>query len=65
MQGEHSVHQGDHANVAGDIGGVGEKWERLKMLNPEMNIHPTDYDFHHKDTKLTKNAQRRINKNIL
>ena len=29
MQGEHSLHQGDHAVVAGDVGGVGAKWERL------------------------------------
>ena len=64
MQGEHSLHKGDHAGVAGDVGGVGAKWERLKMPGHEMDINPMDYDFHHKGTKLTKNAQRRINKNI-
>ena len=68
MQGEHLLHQKGHAVVAGDVGGVGEiggaEWDLLEILDQEMDINPTDYDFHHKGTKLTKNAQRRINKKI-
>ena len=64
MQGGHLFHQGDHAVVAGEVGWIGAEWGRLKIQDQETDIHPKDYDFHHKGTKLTKNAQRRLNKNI-
>ena len=64
MQGEHLLHQGDQAVVVREVGWIDVEWERLKILDHEIDIYSTDYDFHHKGTKLTKNAQRRINKKI-
>jgi hypothetical protein len=38
MQGEHSLHQGDHANVAGDVGGIGRLCDMRQTQTAENVI---------------------------